>query len=226
MPTKRPFKNIIRVLMIVLVILVGVLFFISRKKTDENSINNETLVTPTPSAITSITPTVSIVATPEATPSVSVTITPTASISATPSISGETKQLKVFFSKVPESNDDFMYAQWFYRTTRRDDVGAFVIEQLIAGPTAGEQSLGAFTPLKFSGDSNCSGKDFTLVIGDDKKATVTFCKQVVTAGIGDDARIKNTVSYNLKQFATIENVVILTSDGNCFGDLSGLNQCK
>ena len=147
------------------------------------------------------------------------------SSSSSKSAAASTVSLKVFFSKNPESMNDFTYTQVVIRSTDRKDVGAFVIEQLIAGPAASETSAGLTTPLKLSGDSNCAGKDFSLNIVK-KVATLKFCKLVKTSGIGDDARVKSVISENLKQFSTIEKVVILTRDNACFGDESGLDLCK
>ena len=83
-----------------------------------------------------------------------------------------------------------------------------------------------FTPIKLTGTSNCSGKDFSLSIDQTtKKATLKFCKLVTSAGIGDDARIKNTITKTLTQFSTVTTVVILDRGGNCMGDESGMNAC-
>ena len=48
---------------------------------------------------------------------------------------------------------------------------------------------------------------------------------MTSAGIGDDARIESEITATLKQFSTIQNVVILTKSGHCFGDESGLDMC-
>ena len=147
------------------------------------------------------------------------------SSSSSKSSAASSVSLKVFFSKNPESMNDFTYTQLVIRSTDRKDVGAYVIEQLIAGPAASETSTGLVTPLKLSGESNCAGKDFSLNIVN-KVATLKFCKLIKTSGIGDDARVKSVVNENLKQFSTIEKVVILTKDNTCFGDESGLDLCK
>jgi hypothetical protein len=56
-------------------------------------------------------------------------------------------------------------------------------------------------------------------------ATLSFCRAISSAGIGTDARIQAEINATLKQFSTIKKVVILTVDGNCFGDQSGMNVC-
>lgn len=134
--------------------------------------------------------------------------------------------LAVYFSKDPESLSDFTYTQAVTRSSDRADMGTYTIEQLIAGPTVAEASSGLFSPLKgkLQGESNCSDKDFTLSVAS-RIARLKFCRTVVSAGIGDDARISATVSDTLEQFSSVDSVIILTRDGNCFGDQSGQNQC-
>jgi hypothetical protein len=144
----------------------------------------------------------------------------------TGTVSAPCKTVFVFFSKKPESDNNFAFTVPANRSTNRSDVAAFAIENLITGPTAQETSQGLFTPLKLNGDSNCGGKDFNINIDGSQKGTIKFCKNIQTAGVGDDARIKTTVEAALKQFSTITKVVILTKDDNCFGDQSGQNQCK
>ncbi len=135
--------------------------------------------------------------------------------------------VRINFSKNPESYSDFTYTQSVNRKTERIDMGTFAIEQLIAGPTSEESANGLFSPLqnKFSGDSNCSGADFSLVVSATGKATVKFCRDLITAGVGEDAMISETITKTLKQFSAVYKVVILDKNGNCFGDLSGENQC-
>ena len=134
--------------------------------------------------------------------------------------------LAVYFSKEPESLDDFTYTQAVTRSSSRADMGAFAVEQLIAGPTNTEASHGLFSSLKgkLQGDSSCSGKDFSLSVSS-RTARLKFCKTVASAGTGDDARITSAVTDTLQQFSTVDSVIILTRDGNCFGDMSGQNRC-
>lgn len=134
--------------------------------------------------------------------------------------------LAVYFSKEPESFGDFTYTEAVTRSSGRIDMGTYTIEQLIAGPSEAEASRGLRSPLKgkFQGESNCSDKDFTLSVAE-RVARLRFCRIVASAGIGDDARITATVSSTLEQFSSVDSVIILTRDGNCFGDQSGLNRC-
>jgi hypothetical protein len=138
---------------------------------------------------------------------------------------GKQKQLRVFFPKSPVSSNDFTKVEPVIRTTSRSDVGSFALEQLIAGPTAAEQAKGFENPFpKFQGNSNCNGKDFTLSISQ-QVGKVKFCRSVITAGIGQDVRIQNSIESTLKQFPTIKTVVLLDQKGDCFNDASGENLC-
>jgi len=147
--------------------------------------------------------------------------------------------VKVFFSKSPESlnNGSAVYA--VNRMSPTIAVGTYAIQLLIAGPTLSERQAGYFTELNtmLSGPSSCSaplpvgGPDFTLALN--KKGTVTqtgtatvkFCRSLNSAGIGADARVTTEINATLKQFPNITKVVILTKDGHCFGDGSGMDLC-
>jgi spore germination protein GerM len=139
----------------------------------------------------------------------------------------ETYDVLVYFSHNPKSYEDFTYTVTAPRTSDRKDIGTYTIEQLIQGPTADEAAQSLFSPLqnKLTGDSNCGGPDFSLVINEDGLGTLRFCKDLITAGIGEDAIITETTTQTLKQFSTINKVTILTKSGDCFGDMSGENRC-
>lgn len=134
-----------------------------------------------------------------------------------------TKQLKVFFPKSPQSEQDFTYVEPVFRTTTNQGVAQFAITQLVAGPTRQEKSRGLIDPIEFKGSSNC-GRDFTLSVNQGV-ATLKFCKQVISGGIGDDARTKSAINATLKQFSTINSVIILDKNGDCLADQSGDNNC-
>jgi len=148
--------------------------------------------------------------------------------------------VKVFFSRFPESvstNFSAVYPVELMPPTIA--VGTFALQLLLAGPTLSERQAGYFTELNtmLNGPSQCSaplpvgGPDFTLTL--DKKgpatqigtATVKFCRSVISPGIGADARVTAQINATLKQFPRIKQVVILTRDGHCFGDLSGKDLC-
>lgn len=143
--------------------------------------------------------------------------------------------VKVFFSKHPDSENNF--AAVFAVSRRSPDLGVatYAVKQLIAGPTAAEQQAGYYTDLtgaiNRADASSCGGADFTITL--DKRgtkpetgtATVQFCRGINTGGIGADARILSELRATLTQFDNIRRVAILTKTGACFGDLSGRNTC-
>jgi hypothetical protein len=56
-------------------------------------------------------------------------------------------------------------------------------------------------------------------------ATLRFCKSVLSSGSGDDGRQKSSINATLKQFSTINSVIILDRNGKCLSDQSGENTC-
>ncbi|MBD1931065.1 GerMN domain-containing protein [Funiculus sociatus] len=146
---------------------------------------------------------------------------------ATPAVSAQApaavKKVKVFFPKNIRTSQDFTYVEPVLRTTSSASVAQFAIEQLIAGPTSQEKARGLSDPIEFKGTSNC-GKDFTLSITNGT-AKLKFCKSVISGGTGDDARQKSSINNTLKQFPTINSVIILDRNGNCLSDQSGENTC-
>jgi hypothetical protein len=139
----------------------------------------------------------------------------------------------VYFSKHPDSENNFSAVFSVQRTSPDQGVATYTIQQLILGPSPAEQATGLYTELTaaLSGASNCGGADFQISL--DKKgdtaesgtATLKFCRPTPTAGIGADARIKAEIDKTLRQFSTIHKTVILTSTGHCFGDESGMDIC-
>ncbi|HEY9902316.1 MAG TPA: hypothetical protein V6D43_07785 [Candidatus Sericytochromatia bacterium] len=109
------------------------------------------------------------------------------------------------------------------RTTSSQGLAQFAIEQLIAGPTSQEKARNLMAPIQLRDRSNC-GKDFTLSISNGV-ATLKFCKSVLSSGVGDDGRQKSSINATLKQFSTINSVIILDKNGNCLSDQSGENSC-
>ena len=132
-------------------------------------------------------------------------------------------KVKVFFPRSPKSAADFTYVEPVSRTTASRGLATFAIEQLIAGPTSKEKAIGLLDPINLSGSSNC-GKNFTFTISK-KVAKLQFCKQVVSGGSGDDARLRSSINATLKQFSPIASVRVLDKNGNCLGDQSGENFC-
>lgn len=163
-------------------------------------------------AIAPISPAIAQTTAPTSTPTLAQTSSPT-----------RQRSVQVFFSRFPAAGDDFTQVASVTRSTSRVSVARFAIEQLLVGPTSTERRQGLRSPVQLQGNSTC-GSDFTLSINNGV-ARLQFCRQVVSAGVGDDARAKSAIEATLKQFATVSRVVILDSNGNCFGDQSGENLC-
>ncbi len=130
---------------------------------------------------------------------------------------------------VPDNTD---YLTAVERTTDREDLATYAIEQIISGPTLEDKQTanldGTFGQNSFGwfeGASNCGEDDFTIMISDEKVATVKFCKTTMLAGDMSGFIIEDQIRRTLKQFPTIEKVEILNSQGSCFDDMSGLNDC-
>src|SRR5437588_1596276 len=104
--------------------------------------------------------------------------------------------IKVFFSKFPESLNDFSAVYPVDRTSPTIAVGTFSIQLLIAGPTLSERQAGYFSELNsiLTGPSSCSapyptgGPDFTLTLDhrgpkpQTGTATVKFCRATASPG--------------------------------------------
>lgn len=226
---KKNTKWVWGVVILVIIAIPSSLYLGSRsgKKDEDKKEDVQPTVVPT----NTVTPTTDSTGTPEVTITSTPTLTTTPSITGTPTTVPETtetgvKQVKIFFSKEPESDTNFTYASYRIRSSNRMDIATYSVEQLIAGPNVTEKETGLYTPLVLSGDSSCEGKDFTLTIDSAQKATIKFCKSIESGGTGSDARIKSVITYTLEQFETVENVVILTKDDRCFGDMSGRDTCK
>ncbi|HEY1390818.1 MAG TPA: GerMN domain-containing protein [Ktedonobacterales bacterium] len=141
----------------------------------------------------------------------------------------------VYFSKNPDSYNDPTVVFPVHRTAPDLGVATYAIQQLIAGPTSSEAADGYFTELSTvlqrGGVSSCGGPDFKLTLNmrgttpETGTATLQFCRQTASPGIGADARIKAEVEKTLTQFSNITKVVILLQIGHCFGDESGADLC-
>jgi hypothetical protein len=144
---------------------------------------------------------------------------------ASPGVSAQApatqKKVQVFFPK--RNSEDFTYVEPVWRTTSSLGLAQFSIEQLISGPTSQEKARNLMAPIQLRGSSNC-GKDFTLSISNGV-ANLRFCKSVLSSGTGDDGRQKSSINATLKQFSTINSVIILDRNGKCLSDQSGENTC-
>ncbi|HIK15715.1 MAG TPA: GerMN domain-containing protein [Leptolyngbyaceae cyanobacterium M33_DOE_097] len=154
----------------------------------------------------------------------SLQLVPTAAIANPVSAAAPRAQrVKVFLPKYPEQNNNLSYVAPVWRQAQTPSVAQFAVSQVIAGPNAQEKRAGFTAPIQLRGASSC-GKDFTLAIAANK-ATLRFCREVLSAGIGDDARILSSLTATLKQFPNVRSVAILDRNGDCLGDMSGENRC-
>ncbi|HLZ22271.1 MAG TPA: hypothetical protein VKQ30_09130 [Ktedonobacterales bacterium] len=162
--------------------------------------------------------------------------TPTISASAvpgTPTTVAGGYPVKVYFSKHPDSDNDPAKVYMAERVSPTLGVATYAIQQLIAGPTAGEQSAGLYTPLtiSLSGASTCGGADFTLTLNmrgskpQPGTATLKLCHATSLAGDLTGGRIAAEIDATLLQFSNIKQVAILTQSGSCFNDFKGANDC-
>ncbi|MEQ9621310.1 GerMN domain-containing protein [Coleofasciculus chthonoplastes] len=133
------------------------------------------------------------------------------------------RQIQVFLPKPSANNQTIGYVEPVTRATSRVDVAEFAIEQIIQGPTSAEKEQGFTDIVDFRGESTC-GKNFTINISNGI-AQLQFCRTVPTAGIGEDAGIQKAVTNTLKQFNSVDQVVIFNKNGDCFKDMSGKNAC-
>jgi hypothetical protein len=132
----------------------------------------------------------------------------------------------VYFSHRERSADDFGAVFPVARTAMLPRIATAALDSAIAGPTPDEQAEGYFSELggMLAGESTCGGPDFTLGINAGL-AVVRFCRLVTSAGVGQDARARSQLEATLLQFPTVQRVRLLTSDGQCLFDASGLNLC-
>lgn len=136
------------------------------------------------------------------------------------------REVQVFFSRRPESDEDFTAVFPVSRTAPDAGVATAALRALVDGPTPAEAAAGYFSELgtMLVGPSTCDGADFTIRI-EAGLATVRFCREVSSAGIGQDARAQSALDATLRQFSTIQRVRLLTPGGDCLFDMSGLNRC-
>jgi spore germination protein GerM len=150
--------------------------------------------------------------------------------SKTPSVqTSTTKQtypVRVYFSRHPYSDDDPAATYPVARTAPDLGVGKYAVSELLKGPTANESLEGYFSTAQLrEGTSVCGGADFSLKINSGV-ATLQFCKPFDHLGVVADGQAKSELTDTLKQFSTVQKVIILNSQGDCEFDLSGLNLCK
>jgi hypothetical protein len=135
--------------------------------------------------------------------------------------------IQVFFGHHHQSYKDFAAVFPVIRPASEDALEKAALMRLIEGPTPEEQASGYFSELRgmLSGSSDCRGEDFSVTLNDGT-ATVRFCHAVSPAGVGQDARARSQIEATLLQFPTIQHVVLLTTEGRCLFDESGLDLCS
>lgn len=148
--------------------------------------------------------------------------------------------IKVYFSKDPESLQNFDAVFPVNRISPTIAVATFSIQLLIAGPTLDERNVGYFSELNgiLTGLSDCngsnptgSGPDFTITLNmkgltsEQGTATLQFCRTTQIPGEGAGVRIKAEIIATLTQFSNIKKIVILNAEGHCFADLKGNDDC-
>ena len=174
-------------------------------------------------------------------PTATATLAPTATVAATATSSGGGSgfEVKVFFSKHPETDSNVQAVFSVKRVSPTSAVATYAAQQLIAGPTAAEKGLGYFTELTTSltGASNCGGADFQITLNthidphtgtpsaQPGTAVLKFCRATQLAGDLVGPRIRAELDATLKQFPTITKTQILTNTGHCFDDASGQDIC-
>ncbi len=174
-------------------------------------------------------------------PTSTATLAPTATVAASPTSSGggSGTEVKVFFSKHPETDSNVQAVFAVKRVSPTSGVATYAVQQLIAGPTAAEKGLGYFTELTASltGASNCGGADFQITLNthidphtgapssQTGTAVLKFCRATQLAGDLVGPRIRAELDATLKQFSTITKTQILTNTGHCFDDASGQDNC-
>ncbi len=163
---------------------------------------------------------------PSATPSA--TSMPGKSPTATPSTS---YPIQVYFSRHPDSDSNPLNVFPVRRVSPTLGVATYAVQQFIAGPSASEKAAGYYNELALSGPSSCGGADFKLTLDargaapEKATATVQFCRASQLPGDMSGPRVIQALTTTLRQFPSIQRVVILDSTGACFADLSGRNLC-
>ncbi|HEY7092758.1 MAG TPA: hypothetical protein VH393_06250 [Ktedonobacterales bacterium] len=175
----------------------------------------------------------------ETTPTATVASTATTAASPTSSGGGSGIEVKVFFSKHPETDSNVNAVFAVKRISPTAGVATYAVQQLIVGPTAAEKAQGYFTELTASltGASNCGGADFQITLNthidthtgtpstQTGTAVLKFCRATQLAGDLVGPRIKAQLNATLTQFSTITKTQILSNTGHCFDDSSGQDNC-
>lgn len=151
---------------------------------------------------------------------------PPQAISPPVSLTPETYPVNVYFSKKPDSDNDPGKVFAVSRTSMDSGVATFAVKELLKGPTEAEKAAGYFTTVRLRNvESNCNGQDFMLNISEGL-ATLRFCRTFDHLGVVADGQADSEIKATLKQFNTVEKVIILNNNNKCEFDLSGLELCR
>lgn len=117
--------------------------------------------------------------------------------------------INVYFPIRPKSVSQFAYTESVERTTQRDDLARFAVEQLIDGPSPAEAEVGFYSTLVLEGESTCGGEDFILRIDETtKNANLQFCKSINYRNRGDDERVQASLARTLTELPSISSLII------------------
>jgi hypothetical protein len=151
---------------------------------------------------------------------------PTGASSAGAAAPQASRQIAVYFSRRPQSDADMSAVFPVPRTVDSPAVARAAILALMAGPTPEESAAGYFSELGGSlmGPSACGDERISIAI-ENGIASLRFCQDFRSGGIGQDARMMSSIITTLRQFPTIQRVRVLTKDGHCMFDMSGEDRC-
>lgn len=126
----------------------------------------------------------------------------------------EVKEVAINYGLDPDTYENKTAVFFFLRNTSRSDIGDFVLEELLKGPTKEQiDQFNVFTPISLAGESNCEGKDFQ-VSQKGTKVTIRFCKKINLINKSDGSIARNVIIANFKQFDSVDSVEVFRSDGS------------
>jgi hypothetical protein len=177
-------------------------------------------------------------ATPKVNPTAPATSAPVQPI-AQPTIAPLPSAITVHFPRMPISGYNFEYTYNVTRSTLSAQKDVAALQALFAGPTAAEISStpGLQRPLPLLAATACAGQTLPsgatnarrfmfrrTITGTDVAYKIRFCVPYASGGIGDDARLSNSIKEtlwaNIPYVAGVNNISqieIATSNNFCIG---------
>lgn len=113
------------------------------------------------------------------------------------------------------------------RSTSRDDLIAYSIEEIIEGPDEEEQAEGLYTELTFDAESEsvCGGEDFELQ-SEDGVFLVQLCRDLENAGdLAAEATALSQITQTLAQYPDVDTSTAVDPEGNCLAEADEDNLC-